>query len=134
MNGIHDCGGRDGYGPIDIDPEQPIFHADWERRMFGMFILAFKSFHHRPTGCVSNAASEHQHRKANRFPGMRRFGRSACGLNACGAKLFRLADDRRWAAGVTASCRRQHVEADINGAGAEAGFAIAQIIFPDPLE
>jgi hypothetical protein len=45
MNGIHDCGGRDGYGPIDIDPEQPIFHADWERRMFGMFILAFGGGH-----------------------------------------------------------------------------------------
>jgi len=39
MNGIHDCGGRHGYGPIDIDPEQPIFHADWERRMFGMSSL-----------------------------------------------------------------------------------------------
>ena len=45
MNGIHDCGGRHGYGPIDIDPEQPIFHADWERRMFGMFILAFGGGH-----------------------------------------------------------------------------------------
>lgn len=45
MNGIHDCGGRHGYGPIDIDPEQPIFHADWERRMFGMFILAFAGGH-----------------------------------------------------------------------------------------
>ena len=45
MNGIHDCGGRDGFGPIDIDPEQPIFHADWERRMFGMFILAFGGGH-----------------------------------------------------------------------------------------
>jgi Nitrile hydratase beta subunit len=45
MNGIHDCGGRDGFGPIDIDPEQPVFHADWERRMFGMFILAFGGGH-----------------------------------------------------------------------------------------
>jgi hypothetical protein len=45
MNGIHDLGGRHGMGPIDIDPEQPIFHADWERRMFGMFILAFAGGH-----------------------------------------------------------------------------------------
>ena len=45
MNGIHDCGGRHDHGPIDIDPEQPIFRADWERRMFGMFILAFGGGH-----------------------------------------------------------------------------------------
>lgn len=45
MNGIHDLGGRHGMGPIDIDPGQPIFRADWERRMFGMFILAFAGGH-----------------------------------------------------------------------------------------
>jgi hypothetical protein len=45
MNGIHDCGGMHGLGPIDIDPGQPIFHAEWERRMFGMFILAFAGGH-----------------------------------------------------------------------------------------
>jgi hypothetical protein len=45
MNGVHDCGGRHGHGPIDIDPEQPIFKGDWERRTFGMFILAFAGGH-----------------------------------------------------------------------------------------
>jgi hypothetical protein len=45
MNGIHDLGGRHGMGPIDIDPGQPIFRTDWERRMFGMFILAFAGGH-----------------------------------------------------------------------------------------
>lgn len=45
MNGVHDLGGRHGMGPIDIDPEQPVFRADWERRMFGMFILAFAGGH-----------------------------------------------------------------------------------------
>lgn len=45
MNGIHDLGGRHGMGPIDIDPGQPIFRADWERRMFGMFICAFAGGH-----------------------------------------------------------------------------------------
>ena len=32
-------------GPIDIDPGQPIFRADWERRTFGMFILTFAGGH-----------------------------------------------------------------------------------------
>jgi hypothetical protein len=46
MNGIHDCGGMHGLGPIDIDPDQPVFRHDWERRMFGMFILAFAGGHY----------------------------------------------------------------------------------------
>jgi nitrile hydratase len=45
MNGIHDLGGRHGMGPIVIEPDQPIFHAERERRMFGMFILAFAGGH-----------------------------------------------------------------------------------------
>ena len=38
MKGGHDLGGRHGLGPIDPEPEstEPVFHADWERRVFGM--------------------------------------------------------------------------------------------------
>jgi nitrile hydratase len=36
MDGIHDLGGRDGYGPIDVhEPPEP-FHAPWEARMLGI--------------------------------------------------------------------------------------------------
>jgi nitrile hydratase len=36
MDGTHDLGGRQGFGPVGADePEEP-FHADWEARMFGM--------------------------------------------------------------------------------------------------
>ena len=36
MDGIHDLGGRQGYGPIDVhEPEEP-FHAAWEGRLLGM--------------------------------------------------------------------------------------------------
>ncbi|MCY1309949.1 Nitrile hydratase subunit beta [compost metagenome] len=45
MNGIHDLGGKHGLGPIDVEPNEPVFHADWERRMFGMFILGFAGGH-----------------------------------------------------------------------------------------
>ncbi len=37
MNGIHDLGGMHGFGPIDIDPDQPLFRHDWERRTFALF-------------------------------------------------------------------------------------------------
>ena len=38
MNGGHDLGGMHGLGPIDPEPEQgePIFHGEWERRVFAL--------------------------------------------------------------------------------------------------
>ena len=45
MNGIHDLGGMHGLGPIRPEPDEPVFHEDWERRMFGLFIAAFGGGH-----------------------------------------------------------------------------------------
>ena len=38
MNGAHDLGGMHGLGPIDPEPEseEPVFHAEWERRAFAL--------------------------------------------------------------------------------------------------
>ena len=36
MNSIHDMGGMDGFGPIARETDEPVFHAEWERRMFGL--------------------------------------------------------------------------------------------------
>ncbi len=36
MNGIHDMGGMDGFGPVEPEPSEPVFHADWERRVFAL--------------------------------------------------------------------------------------------------
>ena len=36
MDGIHDMGGMAGFGPVERD--ETIFHADWERRVFGMSV------------------------------------------------------------------------------------------------
>ena len=36
MNGGQDLGGMMGFGPVDAEPDEPPFHADWERRVFGM--------------------------------------------------------------------------------------------------
>jgi len=38
MNGVHDLGGMDGFGPVVRERNEPIFHADWERRVFGMML------------------------------------------------------------------------------------------------
>jgi nitrile hydratase len=32
MDGIHDLGGIDGFGPVDAPPTEPVFAEEWERR------------------------------------------------------------------------------------------------------
>ena len=34
MDGIHDLGGLEGFGPVEVEPDEPVFHEDWERRTF----------------------------------------------------------------------------------------------------
>ena len=38
MNGGHDLGGRQGFGSVNAEPEseEPLFHAEWERRIFAL--------------------------------------------------------------------------------------------------
>jgi nitrile hydratase len=38
MNGPHDLGGMHGFGGINAEAEadEPVFHADWEKRVFGL--------------------------------------------------------------------------------------------------
>jgi nitrile hydratase subunit beta len=33
MNGVHDMGGMDGFGPVVREADEPVFHADWEGRI-----------------------------------------------------------------------------------------------------
>lgn len=36
MNGIHDMGGMDGFGPVVVEAGEPVFHDAWEARVFGL--------------------------------------------------------------------------------------------------
>jgi hypothetical protein len=38
VNGVHDLGGMQGFGPIEAEPEatEPVFHAEWEKTVSGM--------------------------------------------------------------------------------------------------
>ena len=38
MNGIHDMGGMHGFGPIVREENEPVFHHDWEGRVFALRI------------------------------------------------------------------------------------------------
>ncbi|MCX5581544.1 nitrile hydratase subunit beta [Kaistia terrae] len=43
MNGVHDMGGMDGFGRIEPERDEPVFHAPWEGRVMAMM---------RAMGCV----------------------------------------------------------------------------------
>ncbi len=36
MNGVHDLGGMHGFGPVEREENEPVFHADWERLVRAM--------------------------------------------------------------------------------------------------
>ena len=36
MNGGQDLGGLHGFGPVVPEADEPVFHADWERRVFAL--------------------------------------------------------------------------------------------------
>jgi nitrile hydratase beta subunit len=38
MNGAHDMGGAHGFGRVDPEPNEPVFHAEWERRAFAITV------------------------------------------------------------------------------------------------
>lgn len=44
MNGPHDMGGMHGMGPIPIEPAEPVFHSEWEARVFAMSFATFCNF------------------------------------------------------------------------------------------
>jgi hypothetical protein len=40
MNGAHDLGGMHGFGPVDPEPNEPVFHHEWERRTFAITLAS----------------------------------------------------------------------------------------------
>ena len=39
MDGIHDLGGMEGFGPLIIEGDEPVFHDQWEGRVMAMRVL-----------------------------------------------------------------------------------------------
>jgi nitrile hydratase len=40
MNGIHDMGGMMGFGPVEAEADEPVFHSWWEGRVYALGFLA----------------------------------------------------------------------------------------------
>lgn len=59
MNGGHDLGGMHGLGPIAPEPDEPVFHAEWERRIFALTLAM--GAHRRWTLDRSRFTRENRH-------------------------------------------------------------------------
>ena len=44
MNGPHDMGGMHNLGPIPIEENEPVFHSQWEAKVFAMSFATFCNF------------------------------------------------------------------------------------------
>jgi hypothetical protein len=44
MNGPHDMGGMHNMGPIPIEEHEPVFHSEWEAKVFAMSFATFGNY------------------------------------------------------------------------------------------
>ncbi len=56
MNGVHDMGGMHGMGPVEIEKDEPVFHAEWEKRVFALRLAS--AFHGKWNGNMNRYAVE----------------------------------------------------------------------------
>lgn len=40
MDGVHDLGGKPGYGKVEVEADEPVFHGRWEATVFAMMQAA----------------------------------------------------------------------------------------------
>lgn len=53
MDGIHDLGGMAGFGRVEVETAEPVFHQPWEGRVFGMATAAMGA------GCFNTPMFRH---------------------------------------------------------------------------
>jgi nitrile hydratase subunit beta len=56
MNGVHDMGGMHGMGPVEIEKNEPVFHAQWEGRVLALRLAS--AFHRKWNGDMHRYARE----------------------------------------------------------------------------
>ena len=47
MNAVHDMGGVPGFGAVELEENEPVFHEEWEGRMFGLMVSAGRGYFSR---------------------------------------------------------------------------------------
>jgi len=47
MSGVHDMGGVHGFGHMEPEENEPVFHEEWEGRMFGLMVSTGRDYFSR---------------------------------------------------------------------------------------
>lgn len=55
MELAHDLGGREGFGAVEVEPDEPVFHADWERTARALVPAAMRRHPNPTTGTFRHA-------------------------------------------------------------------------------
>ena len=55
MDGIHDLGGRQGFGPVVVEQDEPVFHARWEALARSLTYLAVSKMPNPSSGAFRHA-------------------------------------------------------------------------------
>ena len=42
MARVNDVGGQSGFGPVQVEPGEPPFHADWEARVYALNVAMLR--------------------------------------------------------------------------------------------
>jgi nitrile hydratase len=45
VDGVHDLGGVQGFGSVEVEPDEPVFQHEWERRAFRLTLACMLSGH-----------------------------------------------------------------------------------------
>jgi len=43
VDGVHDLAGMQGFGPVEVEADEPVFHHEWEGRTFGVGAAALSA-------------------------------------------------------------------------------------------
>ena len=129
MNGVHDMGGMDGFGKVEVEPNEPMFHTRWESRVLAAHHLMSRLPRERddiPSALRDDWEEKHAAFHASLL--------SACGspilTGLCGALLARAERYRRMSVsipGVQRDVVREHREILDATLGRRAEEAVAAL-------
>jgi hypothetical protein len=91
MDGMHDLGGKQGFGPVRFTHDAPTFHADWEKRVNALYSFAVK------LGVFNMDEYRHaiERMEPRHYLNASYYERSLTGLASSGARAARFRSPRR---------------------------------------
>ncbi len=111
MDGIHDMGGMHGFGPVEPEADEPVFHAPWEARTLGLMIAT--GARGLRTGSIRPAIEQIDPATYLASSYYERWARAVEALVVAGGSLTHAEVDERAASGGAESVRSEATDPDL---------------------